>query len=94
MKPARGLLGLTPDTSLAKPASARANAGAAAGPGFLGALSQGCSNTGDRARRARRKQGEARRPSIATGYVREEQRRDATRIVRRAGDRGRSPRIQ
>jgi cyclopropane-fatty-acyl-phospholipid synthase len=42
----------------------------------------------DRARRARREQREARRPSIAGGYVREEQRSDATRIVRRGDGRG------
>jgi hypothetical protein len=38
----------------------------------------------DRARRSRREQREARRPSIPGGYVREEQRRDATRIGRPA----------
>src|SRR5689334_10370256 len=42
----------------------------------------------DRARRARREQCEARRPSIAGGYVREEQRSDAMRIVRRGEGRG------
>src|SRR5690242_17232480 len=38
----------------------------------------------DRAGRARREQREARRPSLPAGYVREEQRGDATRI--RSGD--------
>jgi hypothetical protein len=42
----------------------------------------------DRARRTRREQREARRPSIPVGYVREEQRSDATRIGRRGDGRG------
>ncbi len=46
----------------------------------------------DRSERARREQREARRPSIAGGYVREEQRRDATRIDRRGDGRGFPPR--
>jgi ribosomal protein S12 methylthiotransferase accessory factor len=59
------------------------DASAAAATEATGSVNQ----SPDRARRTRREQREARRPSIPVGDVREEQRRDATRIGRRGDGR-------